>query len=161
MIAQINTFNDDWLQMRHSLWSDATLEEHREEIEELLADANNCAQFMAYSRADLAVGFAEASIRHEYVNGTNSSPVAYLEGVYVKPSARQSGVGAALIKAVAAWGLAHGCSELASDVPIDNLVSQNVHLALGFAATERVVFFVRSLSTRQNSKHESVFVFLK
>ncbi len=145
MIVQINTFNDDWLRMRYSLWSDATLEEHREEIEELLEDADNCAQFMAYSSAGVAVGFAETSIRHEYVNGTNSSPVAYLEGVYVETLARQSGVGAALIEAVAAWGASQGCLELASDVPIDNLVSQNVHLALGFVATERVVFFVRPL----------------
>jgi aminoglycoside 6'-N-acetyltransferase I len=147
MIAQISTFNDDWLRMRHSLWSDATLEEHREEIEELLVDTDNCAQFMAYS-SNQALGFAEASMRHEYVNGTNSSPVAYLEGVYVEPSARQLGVGAALIEAVAAWGASQGCLELASDVPLDNLVSQNVHLALGFVATERVVFFVRSLAAK-------------
>jgi aminoglycoside 6'-N-acetyltransferase I len=147
MITQINAFNDDWLRMRHALWLDTTLKEHREEIEELLANTDNCAQFMAYS-SNQALGFAEASIRHEYVNGTNSSPVAYLEGVYVEPSARQLGVGAALIEAVAAWGASQGCLELASDVPLDNLVSQNVHLALGFVATERVVFFVRSLAAK-------------
>jgi aminoglycoside 6'-N-acetyltransferase I len=146
MIVQVTTFNDDWLRMRQNLWSDSSLEEHRQEIKELLTDSSNCAQFMAYSRAGIALGFAEASIRHEYVNGTNSSPVAYLEGVYVEPLARRTGVGAALIEAVAVWGKTKGCEELASDVPFENQVSQNAHLALGFVATERVVFFVRPLA---------------
>lgn len=148
MIVKVQEFNDDWLRLRHNLWSDSSLEEHRAEINDLLMDSENCAQFMAYSSAGVALGFAEASIRHEYVNGTNSSPVAYLEGVYVEPMARQTGIGAALIEAVAAWGLEQGCEELASDVPLENQVSQNVHLALGFVATEQVVFFVRSLTAK-------------
>jgi aminoglycoside 6'-N-acetyltransferase I len=146
MIVQLTAFNDDWLQMRQCLWSDSSALEHREEIGELLTDVSNCAQFMAYSSNNDAIGFAEASIRHEYVNGTNSSPVAYLEGVYVDPDARRTGIGAALIEAVATWGKAQGCLELASDVPFENQVSQNVHLALGFIATEQVVFFVRPLT---------------
>jgi aminoglycoside 6'-N-acetyltransferase I len=145
MIVQMKALNNDWLQMRSRLWSDASLEEHRAEMADLLNDSQNCAQFMAYSGAGQAVGFAEASVRHEYVNGTNSSPVAYLEGVYVEAGARRTGLGAALIDAVAAWGQAQGCTELASDAPMENAVSQDVHLALGFVVTEKVVFFVRPL----------------
>jgi hypothetical protein len=50
MIVQVTTFNDDWLRMRQCLWSDSSLEEHREEIDELLTDSSNCAQFLAFSK---------------------------------------------------------------------------------------------------------------
>jgi aminoglycoside 6'-N-acetyltransferase I len=145
MIVQIHTFNPDWLKMRHALWSDTTHEEHRKEIEELLAAPENCTQFIAYSNNGDALGFAEASIRREYVNGTNSSPVTYLEGIYVKPQARRMGLAAALIEAVADWGQSKGCEELASDVELENQISQEVHKALGFIETERVVYFMRPL----------------
>ncbi len=145
MIVQIKTFNQDWLNLRHKLWSDTTLEEHHEEIKEWLSNPDNCTQFLAYLSTGQALGFAEASIRHEYVNGTASNPVAYLEGLYVEPEARRSGLAAQLVEAVAAWGQSKGCLELASDVELENQISQDVHKALGFVETERVVFFVRSL----------------
>ncbi|EBL5154416.1 GNAT family N-acetyltransferase [Salmonella enterica subsp. enterica serovar Dublin] len=45
----------------------------------------------------VAIGFADASIRHDYVNGCDSSPVAFLEGIFVLPSFRQRGVAKQLI----------------------------------------------------------------
>jgi len=33
----------------------------------------------------LPIGFVEASLRSEYVNGTSTSPVAFLKGLYVVP----------------------------------------------------------------------------
>ena len=88
-----------------------------------------------------------ASSRHlsDYVNGTLSSPVAFLEGLYVVPEARQKGVARALVTAVERWALKLGCREFASDASIENLLSQTVHRALGFRETERVVFFRRPL----------------
>ncbi len=46
---------------------------------------------------------------------------------------------------VAQWGRELGCRELASDAAIDNLDSQQMHQRLGFAETERVVFFKKAL----------------
>ena len=81
---------------------------------------------------------ADAALRHDYVNGCESSPVVYLEGIYVQPTSRRRGLAQALIARVAQWGSELGCRELASDAAIDNLASQQLHQRLGFAETERV-----------------------
>src|SRR5262249_12464577 len=101
-------------------------------------------QFVARS-AGRALGFAEASIRRDAVNGASASPVAFLEGLYVVPEARRRGVARALVQAVIHWALAQGFTELVSDALLDNQVSHAMHQALGFAEIERVVCFRRAL----------------
>ena len=91
------------------------------------------------------LGFVEASKRADYVNGTSSSPVAFLEGLYVVPRARCRGVARTLVESVVRWALDQGCTELASDALIDNLTAHTVHRSLGFEETERVVYFRRAL----------------
>ncbi|MDD9209714.1 aminoglycoside 6'-N-acetyltransferase [Aeromonas dhakensis] len=101
--------------------------------------------FLVLDAQNQAVAFADAALRHDYVNGCESSPVVYLEGVYVQPTSRRRGLAQALIAQVAQWGRELGCRELASDAAIDNLASQQLHQRLGFAETERVVFFKKAL----------------
>jgi aminoglycoside 6'-N-acetyltransferase I len=110
-----------------------------------LASPDRFAQFVAYSAPGEAVGLAEASMRIDYVNGTVSSPVAFLEGLYVVPPARRRGVAQSLVCVVSDWARSRGCSELASDTLLENEASQAVHRALGFEETERVVFFRKAL----------------
>ncbi|AZW16199.1 GNAT family N-acetyltransferase [Bordetella hinzii] len=93
-----------------------------------------------------AVGLAEAALRRDYVNGCETSPVAFLEGLYVVPDSRRQGVGAALCAEIERWGREQGCREFASDTALDNHASQALHRRLGFAETERVVFFRKPLA---------------
>jgi aminoglycoside 6'-N-acetyltransferase I len=93
-----------------------------------------------------AVGFVEGSIRADYVNGTRSSPVAFLEGLYVAPGFRRQGVARALVDSVAQWARSAGCVELASDSLLDNELGHAAHRSLGLEETERVVYFRRTLS---------------
>ena len=79
------------------------------------------------------------------MNGTQSSPVIFLEGLYVIPELRRQGVARTLVAEVARWARACGCSELASDALLENAASHAAHRALGFAETERVVFFRKRL----------------
>lgn len=134
-----------WLDLRRALWPEGTEERHLEEMSAFLAEPHRYEQLVAYSDAGEPIGFAEASIRTDYVNGTESSPVAFLEGIYVVPDQRRKGVAAALVAAVAEWGLRAGCSELASDALLDNEISHALHRALGFSETERVVYFRKEL----------------
>lgn len=132
-----------WLELRQALWP-GTGEAHRAEMVAFLADPDRYAQFVAYEDGTPA-GLAEAAIRSDYVNGTASSPVAFLEGLYVAPAFRRRGIATELVAKVAGWARARGCSELASDALLDNTGSHAAHRALGFDETERVVFFRKPL----------------
>ena len=127
-----------WNAMRVALWPDAD-----DTPEELLAQLarDDAGVWLGLSTNGEAVGFAEASIRRDYVNGAGTSPVGFLEGLYVDPVWRRSGVGRALVEAVEQWTRQQGCSELASDALIDNTASHAAHVAYGFEETERVVYF--------------------
>ena len=103
-------------------------------------------QFIASSGSGEPLGFAEAAIRTDYVNGTETSPVAFLEGIYVVPEARRQGIAAELVDAVIDWGRDAGCRELASDALLDNETGHRAHRALGFEETERVVYFRKSIA---------------
>ena len=134
-----------WLDLRLALWPDATVDDHRGYMAMALAQPERFLQLMIYDELRQPVGFIEGSIRVDYVNGTESSPVGFVEGVYVVPSWRRRGIARLLFDAIADWARARGCRELASDALIDNEVSQRAHRALGFRETERVVYFARSL----------------
>jgi aminoglycoside 6'-N-acetyltransferase I len=135
---------DGWAMLRHLLWDESSQAEHREEAEEQLAEPERFLNLVALDGAAV-VGFAEASIRHEYVNGCEDSPVLFLEGICVAPEARRQGLARRLVAAVADWGRAQGCREFASDTWHDDTESHAFHLAAGFAETERVVYFRQEL----------------
>ncbi|MDF0543515.1 GNAT family N-acetyltransferase [Sphingobium sp. H39-3-25] len=138
-----------WAAMRAALWPDGSQGEHLVDVTEMLSNisggSGQLVAFIALDAAGRAVGFVEASLRHDYVNGCESSPVAFLEGLYVRPEDRRTGVGRALCAAVETWGRAHGCTELGSDAEIANQESHALHAAIGFEETERVVFFRKRL----------------
>jgi aminoglycoside 6'-N-acetyltransferase I len=131
---------DCWAQLRHQLWEDEPASAHRAEAEEQMADPERFLNLVA-PKGEAAVGFAEASIRQEYVNGCDTSPVVFLEGIFVAPEVRRQGLARQLCAAVADWGRARGCRKFASDTWHDDLDSHAFHLAAGFAETERVVYF--------------------
>lgn len=134
------------MQLRQALWPDGSRAEHLSEMSFFIASPDRFAQFVAYSRRGEAVGFVEASVRTDYVNGARSSPVAFLEGLHVVPEARRKGIATSLVSAVCQWAKSVGCEELASDALLKNETSHAVHRALGFEETERVVFFRRALA---------------
>jgi aminoglycoside 6'-N-acetyltransferase I len=133
-----------WLERRRSLWADVPDTAHRTEMAAIVAQPERYAAFLI-DVDDRTVAFAEASVRHEYVNGTSSSPVAFLEGLSVAPDAWRRGHARRLVEAVAAWGRALGCRELASDAHADNTAGILAHKAVGFEETERVVYFRKEL----------------
>ncbi len=130
--------------LRALLWPSLSAEQHLERLRKL-SQRLSYLSLIALSDEGKAIGFAEAALRTDHVNGCSSSPVLFLEGVFVVPEARGHGVGRALIEYIADWGRAAGCSKMASDTAIANHAGQAFHLASGFAETERVVFFKRKL----------------
>ena len=135
-----------WLELRLALWPHHAREEFAAEIAQLLADPGETLNLIARDADGEAMGFAEAALRHDYVEGCETSPVAFLEGIYVAPAHRRRGVAAALVRAVEEWGRRNGCTEFASDAEVTNLDSHAMHLALGFEETARVVYFRKEIT---------------
>lgn len=91
------------------------------------------------------VAWIQLSLRHDYVEGSSTSPVAYIEGIYVNPEYRRSGLASKLIEAGEKWALEKGCSELASDCELENELSIQFHSGYGFKEANRLVCFIKSL----------------
>ncbi len=89
-------------------------------------------------------GFVEIGSR-DYAEGCETTPVAYVEGWYVDPDVRRTGLGTDLLRAAESWALANGFSEIASDTELDNDVSLQAHVRLGFEEVERQICFIKSL----------------
>lgn len=133
-----------WLPLRIALWPDSAADNDHDKQTMLNAPERYLVLIFVNEEGD-ALGFAEASIRTDYVNGTHSSPVAFLEGLYVQPASRGQGIARRLVMGVQQWAEEMGCTELASDALLDNQGSHAMHKALGFAETERVVYFLKRL----------------
>lgn len=134
-----------WLALRLQLWPHHDAATLQAEMAVFCREPQRYAQFIARSDQGQALGFVEVSLRRDHVNGTTSSPVGFLEGIYVVPGARRQGLARALVDQAMRWARQQGCRELASDAPIDNAASHAMHRALGFEQTQKVVFFRRSL----------------
>jgi aminoglycoside 6'-N-acetyltransferase I len=138
---------DAWLAMRRALWPDADVEELRAEVAaffagEAKAHLPHCI-FVAEQDGAL-VGMLELSLR-PYVDGCDGSPVPFIEGWYVAPEARRTGIGSALVRATEEWAIAQGYTEMASDALLDNDVGHWAHAAVGFEEVERAVRFRKTL----------------
>ena len=133
----------DWLALRLALWPDASKAEHLAGMQDAIVRGHYIR--LALSPDGVAIGFVEASKRVDYVNGTSTSPVAFIEGLYVSGESRRRGVARALVATVTAWASAEACREIASDSLLDNSAAHAAHRALGFEETERVVYFRMAL----------------
>ena len=126
----------------HLLWPHHGAAELAAEFAGGLADPD-AAFFLALDGE--AVGFAQCGLRRDYVEGTESSPVGYLEGIFVKESHRGRGIAGALLAACKDWSREKGCTEFASDCEIDNEASLRFHLAVGLAEAGRIICFTSKL----------------
>lgn len=102
------------------------------------------AVFMAYHNG-VAIGFAQCGFRCDYVEGTDTSPVGYLEGVFVEEAYRRQGIARRLVEECQSFAKEQGCAEFASDCEIDNTESLLFHLKMGFVEANRIICFTKRL----------------
>ena len=137
----------EWSELRALLWPEESPSEHREEIRRMfLADQSDRIAMIAITAEGDLAGFAEAGLRREYVEGCLTSPVVYLEGIFIAGAKRNRGLGRQLVDKVQEWGLAQGCKEFASDAMLENVASQSFHQAIGFEEAGRIVAFRKSIA---------------
>ena len=125
------------------LWPHHTAEEMMAEYSAGMLN-EDAAFFLAYAEGT-PVGFAQCQLRHDYVEGTASSPVGYLEGIYVADEYRKQGFARELLAACEDWAKEKGCAEFASDCELSNTQSLQFHLNVGFAEANRIICFTKKI----------------
>jgi len=125
------------------LWPEHDPEELKQELGQLLS-REDAAFFLAWEEQH-ALGFSQCQLRRDYVEGTESSPVGYLEGIYVDTPWRRKGIAKALVQSCRSWAREQGCREFASDCELSNEESLRFHLALGFREAGRIICFTSKL----------------
>lgn len=126
------------------MWKSHTMEELTEEFCDYISKESSII-FLAMSD-ESAVGFAQCGLRHDYVEGTTSRPVGYLEGIFVEEGYRKRGLARNLLEACQKWAEEQGCTEFASDCELDNEDSLKFHLKMGFKEANRIICFTKKLT---------------
>ena len=125
------------------MWTDASVRDLIGEFTDMLSKGD--AQiFLKYVR-DIPVGFAQCQLRYDYVEGTDTSPVGYLEGIFIREEYRHRGYAKELVSECEKWAKEKGCKEFASDCETDNDSSFKFHIASGFEEANRIICFTKKL----------------
>lgn len=144
MVIRKATSNDSTTlaNLASRMWEHDPLELEPEFV--ALTSSREAACFLAF-QDEQPIGFAQCQLRHDYVEGCDTSPVGFLEGIYVEEAFRHSGVARSLLHACEDWARSIGCTEFASDCELDNHASLAWHLNAGFAEVNRTIWFAKKL----------------
>ena len=130
--------------MRSALWPDCTSEHNVADMHAYLNSGGSLTTFVAADSEGSLRGFVEASLRPS-AEGCTTSPIGYLEGIYVEPLYRRRGLARMLVAAVERWAASKGCIEFASDCLADNDASILFHRSVGFDAPKKLFHFRRGI----------------
>lgn len=125
------------------MWQSHSVNELINEFSEIML--NRKSQFFLKYENDVPVGFAQCQLRYDYVEGTKTTPIGYLEGIFVKEGYRSKGYAKELLAECEAWARENGCYEFASDCEIDNIDSLQFHKAMNFIEANRIICFTKVL----------------
>ena len=125
------------------LWPEHDFDELWQDLADIMARPD--AAFFLLEAHGRPAGFAQCQLRHDYVEGTQTSPVGYLEGIYVRDGLRGRGGARALLSACESWAASWGCTEFASDCELDNTVSLDFHLKMGLEEASRNIHFAKKI----------------
>ena len=124
------------------MWESHTVKELKQDFDNYISAGGVI--FLVWHN-DVAIGFSQCGLRHDYVEGTEHSPVGYLEGIFVIENYRRQGVAKVLLGACQNWAKEQGCREFASDCELDNEESLKFHLKMGFEEANRIICFTKKI----------------
>jgi len=133
-----------WLEMGLMLWPKHSKAELKKEFEDFLKSKYEVT-FICKDAEDNYVGFINLSLKHEYVPGATSSPVGYIEGIFIKEQYRKKGVARKLIDVGEEWAKSNGCNEIGSDTELHNKSSKVFHKKVGFKDEDILVHFIKKI----------------
>jgi aminoglycoside 6'-N-acetyltransferase I len=134
---------EPWARLGLLLWPDHTFHEMYEIFVGILESKRETA-FLCWVGQE-CVGFIDVSIRVDYVEGSDSSPVGFVEGIYVKDIYRKQGIAQRLVARGEKWAQSQGCTQMGSDIEQHNTVSYDFHTKVGFQEANRIICFIKDI----------------
>lgn len=133
----------DWANLASQVWQEEPSYLVKEFREGLFPN-----EFL-YQKDGKCIAFLSLSIRYDYVEGAKSSPVAYLEGIYVMEEYQQQHIARTLLEYAKKWARKQGLHQLASDCEWNNVASQVFHQKLGFTEVSRSVHYMLNFTEEE------------
>jgi len=133
----------EWTSMALKLFPESTFEEEFKLNQKVLDSESEIG--VLYYQDGTCVGYMHLSIRNDYVNGTDTSPVVFIEAIYVSPDYRKQAIASTFINYAENYAKEKGIKQLASDCLIKNQLSEIFHKRCGFIEKERVICFVKDI----------------
>lgn len=125
------------------MWDDNSVDELADTFSKILSKDD--AQIFLKYEDNIPVGFAQCQLRYDYVEGTKTTPVGYLEGIFIMEGYRNRGYAKELLNKCEQWAKDKGCEEFASDCEIDNEISFQFHKAMNFTEANRIICFTKKI----------------
>mgnify|MGYP000846734046 FL=1 len=143
-IVEVNKENlESWIQMGLLLWPDHSFEEMKDIFLGIVHSEKETAFLCRVGQA--YVGFINVSVRVDYVEGSDSSPVGFVEGIYIKDSYRKQGIARRLMQKGEEWAFGKGCTQMGSDIEEHNGGSYDFHTSVGFQEANRIICFIKDI----------------
>ena len=134
----------DWVILGQEFWPRHSAEDIKKDFKRML-DSKNERSFVCIDNEE-PIGFINLAIRTDYVEGSKTNPVGYLEGIYVKKAYRKKGIAKMLFKEAEKWFKTKKVREIGSDAMVQNVVSQKFHKSLSFKKGEILIHYIKKIS---------------
>lgn len=137
-LVQQNNINE-WLRLRKLLYTDCSEKQLLNEIHRIInnqyPNVNDWVVYVYERNNKNLGGIIEATI-HPNKEWCDTSPIGFIETLYVDIDLRKRGIATELVKAAEKWALKYGCREMAVDT--DHYREKNIliYKALGYEMIE-------------------------
>jgi aminoglycoside 6'-N-acetyltransferase I len=145
MIEEISDINlQECARLAKQLWPESALDDLVNDFKIFIGNHDQSC-FLFKNEQEEYCGFVQLSLRNDYVEGSSTTPVAYIEGIYVDENHRRTGASKEMIAFAEEWGRLKGCSQMGSDCELTNTLSIEFHKGVGFTEANRIVCFLKEL----------------
>lgn len=146
VIKYNNTYKTEYKALVRKLWNDIEETELDSIIDYHLSGKERI--FLALDK-ETCIGFLNTSIRTDYVEGSTTNEVGYIEGIYIEETYRKQGIGKKLLEEADQYFLSIGIKEVGSDVEMGNTSSELFHNQVGFTEAGRNIHFIKTLTEKK------------
>jgi len=126
------------------LWPNNDYELLKSEFVYIIGHLNNIV-YLSKSDNEEYIGFIHMSIRSGFVEGADTIPVGYVEGIYVKPNFRMKGVARELYDAGAEWAKSKKCTQIGADIGLFNDMCPDFYISMGFNEVNRIICYINNI----------------